>query len=207
MWFVTIFSSLVMCVPASISLQIKPCHGVWLEMRSVRCNWFLEQHPVQDEQKCVPLSGCARPQVCVRAHKQLKTQAGTLSCTRNWDLLLPFKHLLTDSGGGRRALELEAWEQLGGPLPGTCPGTGVWVWPRAEIRVKGVAGPIMGPGAWFGPGQGWEPCGAWVRRRPRRNNWDPIEGKLGEIERESKERKGPRNKKKQVQKEIQVKSS
>lgn len=79
-------------------------------------------------------------------------------------LCLWSRHLLTDSGGGRRALELQAWVQLVCPLPGTCPRAGGWAWPRAGASAIGGVGPEPGPGAWFVPGQGWEPCGAWAWR-------------------------------------------
>lgn len=79
--------------------------------------------------------------------------------------------LLTDSGDGRRALELQAWVQLACPLPGACPGAGGGAWPGAGTSAKEAAGPTPGPGAWFGPGQGWEPCGVWVR-----NNQEPKDG-------------------------------
>lgn len=169
----------------------------WESLNMRRVRWFVGQVWLGAER---PVG--AGSQVCVvRLTNSWKHKRGLGVSHNNWDSV-SFGHLLTDRGGGRRALELEAWEQLGGPLLGPCPGTEVWVWPRAEISVKGVACPIMGPGARFGPGQGWEPCCVWVKNR------DPIEGKSREDWKRTwgtEEWKGPRYKKKQVRKETEVK--
>lgn len=72
--------------------------------------------------------------------------------------------LLTDSGEGRRALELEAWAQLACPPPGAGPGAGGWAWPGTGANAKEAGGPTPGPGDGLVPGEGWEPCGVRVWR-------------------------------------------
>lgn len=118
---------------------------------------------------------CGGPQVCVWLElSEVKWDSGLHGV--KGVLWVSSRRLLTDSGVGRRALALTAWVQLACPLPGTCPGTVDCSWPGAGASAKGAGSPAPGPGTWFGPGQGWGPCGIWVWRRPRRNNRDPIEG-------------------------------
>lgn len=126
------------------------------------------------------------------------------SGSKTRSLCFPSRCLLTDSGGGRRALELQAWVQLTCPLTGTCPGAEGGAWPRPGASAKGAAGPEPepGPGAWFVPGQGWEPCGAraWGGRGPGGSigTQRSQEGSKWNLGKEA--RKGQRNKWKEVNK-------
>lgn len=87
--------------------------------------------------------------MCVRLGSRTAEQVNQDSGlhTGNGGSWFSSRRLLTDSGDGRRALELQAWVQLACPLPGPGPGAGGWAWPGAGASAKEAAGPAPGPGA------------------------------------------------------------